>query len=111
MHAAGGVALGHLLMDNAAAGGHPLHIASGNGAAVAHAVAVFDGTGEDIGDGLNAAMGMPRKAGKIILGHIVAKIGIAKAESAPQMDACALQGGLRLDDPLYRANGHRYLRL
>ena len=41
---------------------------------VAHAVAVFDGSGKHVGDGLDAAMGMPREAGQIILRNIVAEV-------------------------------------
>ena len=74
VHAAGRIALGHFLMDDAAAGGHPLHVAGGDGAVVAHAVAVFDGAGEDVGDGLDAAMRMPGEAGEIVFGDVVAEI-------------------------------------
>ena len=38
------VALRHLLMQDAAAGGHPLHVAGAERAAVAEAVAVLDGS-------------------------------------------------------------------
>ena len=68
------VALGHLLVDDAAAGGHPLDVAGGDGAVVAHAVAMLDGSGEDVGDGLDAAMRVPGEAGQIILGNVVAEI-------------------------------------
>ena len=62
---------------------------------VAEAVAVLDGAGQHIGDGLDAAMRMPRKAGAIIVGTIVAEIveqqerielaGVAEAEGAVQL--------------------------
>ncbi len=91
MHAPCGIALGHLLVNDAAAGGHPLHVAGGDGAAVAHAVAVLDGAGQHVGDGLDAAMRMPGKAGEVILGNVVAEIveeqegievgGVAEAET------------------------------
>src|SRR4029450_11288530 len=41
VHAAGGVALRHLLVHDAAAGGHPLHVTGAEAAAVAQAVAVL----------------------------------------------------------------------
>jgi hypothetical protein len=43
-------------VDDAVAGGHPLHVAGGDGAAVAGAVAVDDFTLQGEGDGLEAAM-------------------------------------------------------
>jgi hypothetical protein len=45
VHAAGLIAFRHFLVDDAAAGGHPLHIAGGDSAAIAHAVPVFNGSG------------------------------------------------------------------
>ncbi len=121
MHAARRVALGHFLVDDAAAGGHPLHVAGGDGAVVAHAVAVFDGSGQDVGDGLDAAMRMPGKSGEIILGNIVAEIveeqerievvGVAEAEGAAQMHSGAFERGLGLDEALDGSNGHWDLRI
>ena len=74
LHAASRVALGHLLMDDTAASRHPLDVASGDGAMVAHAIAMFYSSGEDIGDGLDAAMRVPGKSGEIILGDVIAKV-------------------------------------
>ena len=62
-----GVALGHLLVQDAAAGGHPLHVARGHLALVAEAVAVLDGAGEHVGDRFDAAVRMPRESGQVIL--------------------------------------------
>ena len=108
VHAARRVALGHLLMDDAAARRHPLHVAGGDGALVSHAVAVLHGSGKDVGDGLNPAMRMPRKAGKIILRNVVAEVvqkqerveirRVAEAEGAAQMHARAFQRGLGADN-------------
>ena len=116
VHAAGGIALGHFLMNDAAAGGHPLHVAGGDGAAVAHAVAVLDGAGEDVGDGLDAAMRMPGEAGQVVLRDVVAEIveqeerievgGVAETERAAQMDAGAFEGGLGFDQTFDGSNGH-----
>jgi len=105
VHAALRVALRHLLMENAAPGRHPLHVARTEIAAITQAVAVFDVTGQYIGDRLDAAMRMPRKPGEILLRAVVAEIveqqerielgGVAKTEGAAKVNACALHGGLR----------------
>ena len=103
-------------MDDAAAGRHPLNVAGGDGAAVAHAVAVLHGSGQDVGDGLDAAVRMPGKAGQVILGNVVAEIveqqerievgRVAEAERPAQVHARAFQGGLGLDEPLDGSDGH-----
>src|SRR6516164_5096976 len=74
MHAAGLIALGHLLVDDSPAGSHPLNVARADGAPIAHAVAVFHGAGENVGDGFYAAVRMPWEPSEIILGNIVAKV-------------------------------------
>ena len=43
-------------------------------ALISHAIAVVHGSRENVRDGLDAAMRMPREAGEIIVGNIVAKI-------------------------------------
>ena len=116
MHAALGVAGRHFLMQNAAAGGHPLHVARAELAAVAEAVAVVDAARQHIGDRLDAAMGMPGKAGLIVLGPIAAEIvhhqerieigRVAEAEGAAQLDARPLHGRNGLADALDGTNGH-----
>src|SRR5205823_3366252 len=65
VHAAGGVALGHFLVDDAAAGGHPLDFAGADGALVSEAVGVVNGAGEDVGDGFDAAVRVPGEAGEV----------------------------------------------
>ena len=112
MHAAVRVAFGHLLVENAAAGGHPLHVAGGHAALVAERVAVRDLAGEHIGDGLDAAVRMPGEAGQIVGRILVAKVveqqeriefgGLAEAEGALQLDAGALDGGFGLSRSLSR---------
>ena len=77
---------------------------------------MLDGAVEDIGDGLDAAVRMPRKAGKVIGRPVVAEIveqqkriglgGFAEAECAAQLDAGALDGRLRLHDTFDRTDGH-----
>ena len=116
MHAAGLVALGHFLVDDAAAGGHPLDVAGGDGAAVAHAVAVLDGAGKNVGDGLDAAVRMPWEAGEIILGNVVAEVveqqegieigSVAEAKRAAEMHAGAFDRRLGFDQSLDGPNGH-----
>ena len=116
MHLALGVALRHFLMQDARPCGHPLHIAAFQRAAIAKTVAVINRAREDIGDGFNAAMRMPRKTRHVITRGLPAEIveqqegvelgWIAKAEGAVQMHACAfdmrLGGGLAEDG----AEGH-----
>src|SRR4051794_9491524 len=107
MHAAGGIALGHFLMDDAAAGRHPLHVAAGDGAAIAHAVAVFDGAREDVGDRLDSAVRVPGEAGEVVCRDVVAEVveeeegvefrSVAESEAAAEMDAGAFNGWLGLD--------------
>ena len=104
MHAARGVALRHFLMQNAAAGRHPLHVAGSEIAAIAQAVAVLDAARQHVSNGLDAAMRMPRKAGPVIVRPVVAEIveqkeriefaGIAEAEGAIEFHAGAFDGRL-----------------
>ena len=82
-------------MDNAGTCCHPLHIPVREDTAIAQRICVLDLTFQDIGDGFNAAMGMPGKALCIFLRVIIAKIihhqkrikirRLAKAENTVQM--------------------------
>ena len=115
MHASALIAFGHLLMDDAAPGRHPLNVAGCDGALVAHAVAMIDGSGQHVRNGLDAAMRMPGKARQIIVGNIIAEIVekkkrievgcIAETECTPQMYSRALERRLGLDQPFYGSNG------
>jgi len=69
-----GIALRHLLMNNPAAGRHPLNIAGSNDTAISDAVPVFDSTRKNVGDGFDATVGVPREAGQIIFRLIVSEI-------------------------------------
>ena len=99
MHAALRVALGHLLVQDAAAGRHPLHVAGGHFALVAQAVAVLDRAGQHVGDGLDPAVRMPGKSRQVIFRIVVAEIiqqqerieilGLAETEGALQLYAGA----------------------
>jgi len=73
MHATVSIALRHFLVEDAAAGGHPLQVASPKRALVAEAVLVFYRSGKYIGDGLDAAMRVPRKAGTVVIRAIMRK--------------------------------------
>jgi hypothetical protein len=53
---------GELVVEDAAAGGHPLGVAFGDHAAAAVGVVVGDLTVEDVADGFDAAVGMPWRA-------------------------------------------------
>jgi hypothetical protein len=93
-----------------------LHVAGSDGATIPHAIAVLHGSGENVGNGFNTSMGMPREAGQIVLGNIIAEVveqeegvkilGVAKSECAAQMHASTLDGRLGLNEPLYGSNRH-----
>ena len=99
MHAALRVSLRHLLVQDAAAGRHPLHVAGRHLALVAQAVAVLDRARQHVGNRLDAAVRMPRKSRQIIFGIVVAEIvqqqeriellGLAETEGALQLHARA----------------------
>src|SRR2546430_17282464 len=59
VHASLRVALRHLLMEDPAAGGHPLPITGSQGALVTEAVTVGHRPREGVGDGFDPAMGGP----------------------------------------------------
>jgi len=54
----------HFLVDDAAAGGHPLNVARGDDPFVPHAVAVFHPAMDNVGDRLNAPVRVPGKPGR-----------------------------------------------
>ena len=77
---------------------------------------MLDRAREDIGDCLDSTVGMPRKTGDVIERMVVAEIveqqerieirRLAEAERAMQLDACAFQRGLGLNDAFNRTDGH-----
>ena len=107
MHPPLRVAVRHLLMHDAASGGHPLDVARAEVAAIAEAVAMLHLAREHIGDGLDAAVRMPGEAGQIVVRVLVPEIveeqerielgRVAESERAPQLDARAFDVGLRLE--------------
>ena len=115
VHAAVRVALRHLLVQDAPAGGHPLDVAGAELARVPQAVAVVHGSGQDVGDRLDAPMGMPGKAGqvggRVLVSEVVEQekrielLRGAETEGTSEMYPGPFQHGLRLHDPLHRPNG------
>ena len=95
-------------MQDAAARRHPLHVPRAEGAAVAQAVTVLYRPVEDVGDGFDPAMGVPRKSGEVVLRVVVAEVvqqeervelaRVPEPERSAQPHARALDGGLRLSD-------------
>ena len=98
-----GVSFGHFLMQDARARRHPLHIAALQRATVAKAVAMVDRSGQNVSDGLNPPVRVPREARHIVARMIAAEIikqqervhafRIAEPESAVQMHASAFHSG------------------
>jgi hypothetical protein len=54
-------------VDDAAAGGHPLHVTGGDDPLVAHTVSMLNQTLQKIGDGLDPAVGVPWKSRTVIV--------------------------------------------
>jgi hypothetical protein len=116
VHASLRIALGHFLVHDAAARGHPLHVAGAKRAAIAEAVAVIDGAGQHVGNGLDAAMRMPREPGEVIIRTLVAEIveqqkwielvGFPEPKTAVQLDAGTFHGGCGRDNAFNRADRH-----
>ena len=65
---------GHFLMNDAAARRHPLDVTGPDGAGIAHTVAMVHLTAQHIGDGFNAAMGVPGEAFGISCRIVITKI-------------------------------------
>src|SRR5207247_1557898 len=75
---------------------------------VAQAVTVLYRPVEDVGDGFDPAMGVPRKSGEVVLRVVVAEVvqqeervelaRVPEPERSAQPHARALDGGLRLSD-------------
>ena len=116
VHPARRVALGHLLVEDPAPRRHPLDVPGGDGPAIPHAVAVLHRSRENVGDRLDAPVGMPREAGQVIVRIVIAEIieqeervelgRVAEAERAPQVYARAFKRRLGAGELLDRSNGH-----
>jgi hypothetical protein len=68
------IILWHLLVDDAATRGHPLHIPHTNYAAVTYAVPMCHRSSQNISNRLDSPMQMPREPGEIVLWNVVAEI-------------------------------------
>ncbi len=66
MHPPVGIAPGHFLMEDSASRRHPLNITRTQLALVSQTIPVVDLPREDVRDGLDAPMRMPRKTCKVI---------------------------------------------
>src|SRR5271168_1384106 len=116
MHASARVALRHFLVQDAAAGGHPLHVAGAEPALVTKAVGMLHRAGQHVGDSLDAAVRVPGKSGAIVLRPVVAEIveqqegievaGVAEPEGAVKLHPGPLHRGGRLDGTLDWSDGH-----
>src|SRR5262245_12987291 len=110
------VALRHLLVEDAAAGGHPLYVAGAEAAAVAEAVAVFNGSGEDIRNRFNPAMRVPRKPCQVVLRVVVSEVveqqervevgRVPEAKGALEFDASAFERRFGAEQASDRSNRH-----
>jgi hypothetical protein len=74
MHPARRVTLRHLLMDDAAARGHPLDVSGGDGSMIPDAVGVLDASGEDVRDGFDPTVRVPRKTGPVLFRYVATEI-------------------------------------
>src|SRR5213078_1000192 len=119
-HPALAVALRHLLVDDAAARRHPLHVSRRDDAAVPEAVPVLHVARQHVRDRLDAAVRVPGEPadvlGRVVRAEVVEEEErvelrhLVVAEHPLQVDAGALDGRLRLPDLLDPADvGHRRL--
>jgi hypothetical protein len=116
VHPALGVALRHLLVQDAASRRHPLDVAGTERAPVAQTIPVLDRAVEHISYRLDAAMRMPRKTGKVVLRAVVPKIveekerveglGLAEPEGAMELDSGSFDMWLGLYDLADGSKGH-----
>ena len=109
------VAARHLLVDDAAAGGHPLDVARTDDPLVAHAVAVLHPALQDVGDRLDAPVRVPREPGQVVRRVVGVEVveqqerveqgDLVIAEGPLQMHAGPLDGRLALPDFADLAHG------
>ncbi len=121
VHPPVGVALGHLLVEDAAARRHPLDVTGPDDPLVPQAVLVLHGSGEHVGDRLDAAVRVPRESGPVVVRPVAAEVveqeegielrGFAEPERAAQVHARALEGWLGLGELPDGSNSHDGLLL
>src|ERR1019366_406408 len=95
---------------------HPLDVTRSHLSLVAKGVAVGHFAGENVGDGLDAAMGVPGEAGEVVRGVLIAEIiqqeeriellGFAESEGALELYARSLDSGLGFKNLFDRAKRH-----
>jgi hypothetical protein len=68
------IALRHFLMNDAAAGRHPLNIASADRATVTETIAMLDRADEHVRDRFDAPMRVPGKARQVVFRDVIAKV-------------------------------------
>ncbi len=103
-------------MDDAAAGGHPLHVTASEIAAVAHVILMQHVAVKHVGHGLETAVRMAGKAGDVIVRVLGAELvehqeriealELRAADAAAELHACAVGSGDGLDDALESACSH-----
>ena len=116
MHPAAWITLWHLLVNDSASRGHPLNVSCVYDAAASDAVAVLDASREDVCDGLDSSVGMPRESRLVILRTFIPEVveqeervelgRVAEAERPAQIHTCAFAGWLGHDEPLYWPKRH-----
>jgi len=88
--------LRHLRMQDAAAGGHPLHAARAEVAPVAVVVAVAHMAGKHVGHRLEAAVRMLGKAGEVVVRAVGAEL-VQQQERVEHVQAGLADDALELD--------------
>ena len=74
MHSTVRITAGHLLMNDAASGSHPLYVTGPDGSEVSQAVTMINGTGKNVRDGLDPAVRVPWKSSQVVLWPLIAKV-------------------------------------
>src|SRR5262245_18453797 len=116
MHPAVLVALRHLLVNDPAPGGHPLHVACADDATDPHAIGMPHCSRQDVRDRLDSAVRVPREARQVILRTVIAEVReeeegveagrIVETERAAQPQARAFKRRLGFTESFNRSNGH-----
>jgi hypothetical protein len=108
-------------MDDAAPGGHPLHVPRTYDAFIPEAVAMGNGSTENIGDRLDAAVRMPGEAFAVKPGIVASKVieqkkgiewfGLAEPECPLEMNAGSFERRLASGDLSDGPDSHRFVSL
>jgi len=104
-----GSAAGHFLMQDAAPGAHPLHVAGTDDTGITETVAMGGGAIDHVGDGFDAAVRMGGEAAdgtfeRVIEGEVVeeqegiVQVACPRTERTQEAYARAFDGGLWFDD-------------